>query len=336
MVQSTPLRHGGDAMQVEIDRKSGIPIYLQLRKHIEYLISTGFWERGRQLPTERALAEELGISRNTVSVAYRELEAEGLLASYQGKGTFVAGRDSAKRQRTREERVMRVIDSAMGDAMELGFSIDEFAALVSRRAGEKKELIRHLELTFVECNREQLEQFAKDLELGSGVHIRPLLIEDITAATPEQLDILQQTDMIATTFFHIDQLRGMIPDRAQEIVGIALDPDISTMVKVARLPREPVALVCISELFAERVLKSLALAGLEFPEVMVVTSRRHDHVAQALDAAQAVIVSPSRRSDVERLLERPLEVIEFVYRPDEGSINMLRSALVEKKEARLT
>jgi hypothetical protein len=33
-------------------------------------------------------------------------------------------------------------------------------------------------------------------------------------------------------------------------------------------------------------------------------------------------------------MARPMEIIEFVYRPDEGSVNMLRSALVEKKEAR--
>ena len=321
-------------MQVEIDRKSGIPIYLQLRKHVEYLISTGFWERGRQLPTERALAEELGISRNTVSVAYRELEAEGLLASFQGKGTFVAGKDSVKRQRSREDRLLRVIDAAMGDAVEIGFSIDEFAALVAKRSSEKKELLSHLELTFVECNREQVDYFAKELELGSGVHIKPMLIEDFAQVTADQIEALHGTDMLVTTFFHLEQLRDLIPDRAHEIIGIALDPDITTMVKVARLPRRPVALVCLSELFAERVQKSLAVAGLEFPEIHVVTSRRKDDVARVLDKVDAVLVSPGRRREVERLMARPVEVIEFVYRPDEGSVNMLRSALVEKKEAR--
>lgn len=322
-------------MQVEIDRKSGIPIYLQLRKHIEYLISTGFWERGRQVPTERALAEELGISRNTVSVAYRELEADGLLASYQGKGTFVAGRDSVKRQRTREERLLRVIDAAMADALEIGFTIDEFAALVARRSSDKKEMLAHLELTFVECNREQVDYFAKELELGSGVHIRPMLIEDFAQVTGEQIDLLHATDLIVTTFFHLEQLRSLIPERAHEVIGIALDPDIATMVKVARLPRQPLGLVCISDLFAERVQKSLQIAGLDFPEIHVVTSRRRDDVAKVLEKVDAVLVSPGRRRDVERLLSRPIEIIEFIYRPDEGSVNMLRSALVDKKEARL-
>lgn len=323
------------AVQVEIDRKSGIPIYLQLKKHIEYLINTGFWERGRQLPTERALAEELGISRNTVSVAYRELEADGLLTSFQGKGTFVAARDSARRQRSREERLLRIIDASLSDALELGFSLDEFAAMVTRRTGEKKELLSHLELTFVECNREQVDYFAKELELGSGVHILPLAIEDFEHVAPEVVEQLRRTEMVVTTFFHLDQLKRLIPERAPEIIGIALDPDISTMVRVARLPREPIGLVCVSTLFADSVLKSLALAGLEFPDVKVTTSRSRQEVVRLLEEVSAVLVSPSRRREVERNLPRQMEVIEFVYRPDEGSVNMLRSALVEHKETRL-
>lgn len=319
-----------------IDRKSGIPIYLQLKKHIEYLISTGFWERGKQLPTERALAEELEISRNTVSVAYRELEADGLLVSYQGKGTFVAGQDDAKRRRSREDRLLRIIDSSLSDALEIGFSLDEFASMVVRRAGEKKEFLSHLELTFVECNREQVDYFAKELELGSGVHINPLAIEDFADVRPADFELLRHTDMIVTTFFHLDQLKALVPERAHEVIGIALDADITTMIRVARLPREPIGLVCNSELFAQSVQDSLSMAGLDFPEFLVCTSHRKEDVAGLLGQVRAVLVSPGRNREVQRLLPEPMEVIEFVYRPDEGSVNMLRSALVDKKETRLT
>jgi GntR family transcriptional regulator len=327
---------GGEAVKVVIDRKSGIPIYLQLKKHIEYLISTGFWERGKQLPTERALADELGISRNTVSVAYRELEADGLLTSFQGKGTFVAGQDDAKRRRSREDRLLRIIDSSFSDALEIGFSLDDFANMVVRRAGEKKEFLSHLELTFVECNREQVDYFAKELELGSGVHIRPLAIEDFANVNPPDLELLRHTDMVVTTFFHLDQVKGLIPERAHEIIGIALDADIGTMIRVARLPREPVGLVCNSELFAQSVQDSLTMAGLDFPSFLVSTSRRKEDIASLLEQVKAVLVSPGRKREVQRMLPEPMEVIEFVYRPDEGSINMLRSALVERKETRLT
>ncbi|MDP2873454.1 MAG: GntR family transcriptional regulator [Bacillota bacterium] len=323
-------------MKVVIDRKSGIPIYLQLKKHIEYLISTGFWERGKQLPTERALAEELEISRNTVSVAYRELEADGLLVSYQGKGTFVAGQDDAKRRRSREDRLLRIIDSSLSDALEIGFSLDEFASMVVRRAGEKKEFLSHLELTFVECNREQVDYFAKELELGSGVHINPLAIEDFADVRPADFELLRHTDMIVTTFFHLDQLKALVPERAHEVIGIALDADITTMIRVARLPREPIGLVCNSELFAQSVQDSLSMAGLDFPEFLVCTSHRKEDVAGLLGQVRAVLVSPGRNREVQRLLPEPMEVIEFVYRPDEGSVNMLRSALVDKKETRLT
>ena len=61
----------------DLRRKGGLPIYLQVKRRIESLISSGQWSEGQRLPTERALAAELGVSRNTVSLAYRQLEAEG-------------------------------------------------------------------------------------------------------------------------------------------------------------------------------------------------------------------------------------------------------------------
>jgi len=55
----------------DLNRKGGLPIYLQVKRKIESLISSGQWDKGRRLPTERALAAQLRVSRNTVSLAYR-------------------------------------------------------------------------------------------------------------------------------------------------------------------------------------------------------------------------------------------------------------------------
>ena len=52
-------------------------------------IKRGSLKVGMKLPTERELSERLKVSRNTVSTAYNDLEQDGTLKSYQGKGTFV-------------------------------------------------------------------------------------------------------------------------------------------------------------------------------------------------------------------------------------------------------
>ena len=72
----------------QINLKSGDAIYLQLKEQVVRLALAGALEGGEQLPSVRVLARELGINPNTVSKAYQELEAEGVLYSIAGKGSF--------------------------------------------------------------------------------------------------------------------------------------------------------------------------------------------------------------------------------------------------------
>lgn len=76
-------------LPVEIDRQSGIPIYIQLEEQIRLRIRRGQLLPGTLLPTVRSLAVELGINANTVARVYRDLQREGLLRLERGVGTFV-------------------------------------------------------------------------------------------------------------------------------------------------------------------------------------------------------------------------------------------------------
>lgn len=73
-------------MKLKVDRNAKIPIYLQLSQQIKELIFNGSLVDGYLLPSERALANELNVHRNTIVRAYSELKDEGFLASYQGLG----------------------------------------------------------------------------------------------------------------------------------------------------------------------------------------------------------------------------------------------------------
>ena len=67
-----------------------ISIYQALYIHIRESILSGELKGGKKLPSSRALADDLNISRNTVLNAYRQLLVEGYLESREGSGTFVA------------------------------------------------------------------------------------------------------------------------------------------------------------------------------------------------------------------------------------------------------
>jgi GntR family transcriptional regulator len=77
-------------MYISLDPNSGTPIHLQLAEQTRLAIATGGLRPGDQMPTVRELASRLRINPNTVARVYRDLQAEGLLASRQGSGTFVA------------------------------------------------------------------------------------------------------------------------------------------------------------------------------------------------------------------------------------------------------
>jgi len=71
-------------MLLQVDFKSGKPVYLQVVDQIRYAIASGALKTDEPLPSIRPLAEELRINRNTVAKAYGELEAQGVIELPKG------------------------------------------------------------------------------------------------------------------------------------------------------------------------------------------------------------------------------------------------------------
>jgi len=76
-------------MDILLNRESKTPIYMQIKKQIENMISVGKLQANFILPAERILSEKLHVNRSTVIKAYMELKAEGLVESRVGSGTVV-------------------------------------------------------------------------------------------------------------------------------------------------------------------------------------------------------------------------------------------------------
>ncbi|NMM98754.1 PLP-dependent aminotransferase family protein [Bifidobacterium olomucense] len=76
-------------MQLQLNRRSSVPMYRQLATQLREQIISGELAEGYRLPPERELAARLEVNRTTVLQAYQQLKDEGLIASKVGKGTFV-------------------------------------------------------------------------------------------------------------------------------------------------------------------------------------------------------------------------------------------------------
>lgn len=82
-------------MRMIISNSSSIPIYEQIKQSIINQILEGELKEDEVLPSIRALSQDIKISAMTIKKAYDELEKEGYLKSIQGKGTFVAPKNTA-------------------------------------------------------------------------------------------------------------------------------------------------------------------------------------------------------------------------------------------------
>ena len=92
-------------MNINISNSSGEPIYLQIASQIKTLILEGKLKEGEALPSMRILASELRISFMTTKRAYEELERDGFIESYTGKGSFVKAQNI---ELFREEQIKRI------------------------------------------------------------------------------------------------------------------------------------------------------------------------------------------------------------------------------------
>ena len=76
-------------LDLTLDFRSGVPIYVQLVEQVQQLVINGKLQPGDQLPTVRQLASELRVNFNTVARAYRMLDEAGLISTQQGRGTYI-------------------------------------------------------------------------------------------------------------------------------------------------------------------------------------------------------------------------------------------------------
>ncbi len=116
---------------VELNFRSGDPIYLQIADQFEHRIEDGELKPGDQLPTVRELANELEVNFNTVARAYRILDETGAISTQQGRGTYVIEPGAGGRA-TLEEIASRFA----AQAFRLGYEPEEVAQAVGYVLGQ--------------------------------------------------------------------------------------------------------------------------------------------------------------------------------------------------------
>jgi GntR family transcriptional regulator len=126
-------------MNLEVDFRSGIPIYLQVVDRIKEMIADGRLKPGDQLPTVRALALEMRVNFNTVARAYRILDEAGIISTQQGRGTYILDVPPPEvSEAMRRNTLEALTDRYLADATRLGLSPTEILAIIQQQMNQKE------------------------------------------------------------------------------------------------------------------------------------------------------------------------------------------------------
>ena len=129
-------------MILQVNFKSGVPVYLQLVDQVMAAAASGVLRAGDSLPSIRPLAEDLRINRNTVAKAYSELENRGIIETQPGKGSVLAANHSPFKKEVRKQLLQEAVDAAIVKAHHLQVARTDFERVVGERLDDFEKRLK--------------------------------------------------------------------------------------------------------------------------------------------------------------------------------------------------
>lgn len=118
---------------IEVEVKSALPMYEQIKRAIKLVILSGQLEEGDQLMSIRELALKLQINPNTIIKVYYQLEIEGFIISRPGAGYYVK-LDRSKIKQEKRQLFEKTTSEYISKALMLGYSLEDMIKELSKKA----------------------------------------------------------------------------------------------------------------------------------------------------------------------------------------------------------
>jgi DNA-binding transcriptional regulator YhcF (GntR family) len=245
-------------MDIKVQSNSPFSVRDQIKRQIRLLIESGEINPGHPLPSARDLSAILQVNRNTVTHAYKELSAEGLLEIVVGSGTFVKEELALKPKKALD----RVFDKAIQNAGRIGFNTEEIAEHFMDRLSALTADVSKKRIVVVDCNDEIVQYLCDLLSKTFGVSSQGILIQEIEADRTSARGLLNDKDLIVCGFNHLEELKCAVPRIDTEVVAILLQVDVRVINSLAQLPKgTKVGFVCANQRSTETLYNSAYFAG---------------------------------------------------------------------------
>ncbi|AEJ19798.1 GntR family transcriptional regulator [Gracilinema caldarium] len=313
-------------LEISIDKTSESPVYRQIIEQITRKLRSGELKPGDRLPTERELAEQLGIARGTVNRAYEELTRSQILESIPGRGSFISAQQDVA-ETSRKERAVALIAELIDTLRNLRFSYREIRTLIELGILEKERMFEELSIAVVDCNPEALAVFRRQLNFLTTMPLTLFLLDDLAASTEVEKK-LATFDLVLTSARHYSEVLGMAPSIKDKLIQVALSPSQDTIIALATIkPGRKLGIICESRQFRDIILNKLRDLMID-DGVEVLRYAELNRFPLFLADKEVIIVPPSWKQPEGKVAQAALQdftsrggkLIIFDYQVERGSI----------------
>lgn len=234
---------------VRVDPDGDLPIYLQIKYQLSYLITTEKLKAGTRLPAVRNLASALGINAHTVAQAYRELQTDGMIDSTAGRGSFVRKfGDLDRAQAARHERLDSLLQGLRERARTLGFGDAE---IQQRLASISQQQPVACHIAYVDRVPHTAVKYGRSLErhLRGAIRATPLSLEEVKEGSERAVEALSQVFYVVTVARNVPLLERCLAtySSVHSIVTIAAEILSETTAALAELGSDTRAVLLTEE-----------------------------------------------------------------------------------------
>jgi len=299
-------------------------------------INSGLYAPGDRLPTVRKMAQEIGSNRNTVNKAYQMLLDMGVIElSASGWHGYTVRRSENGHTRTKTELLYYFYSQfveLVWQGMAAGLSSDELME-IQRKAVCEVYAQSMVDLIFYECNDYDTTEMGKRL---NEVLNLPVEYRNISHFYKNPVTVLKSKDLIITTYHHLAELTTVIHQHgfpANKIVGIDTRLTADSLLKIARLPKNRIAVICTNQSTANTIKHILYGYRPEW-QIEAMAAENPDAVRYLVDWCDHLIVTHTSADQIQSWSGRMPDVV-VNFQIDEQSIAFLNQRIQQIRMQKL-
>lgn len=309
-------------MDIKIDKSNPIPIGVQVKEQIKMHVNSGFYKEGDKLPSINQIAIALNINKNTVVTIFKDLEKDGYVRSFRGKGVFIL---KGKTNKGYDNVFIDRIDTLIREAKRKKLDINELINFVSARFYQAQTVKNKRVLFLTGISQELVDLNLQKLRQSiSGVEIDGLLCNK-EMKIGELKEMVKLADLIVVPSVFYSSIKSYLPT---EKTLLKTEPNFKLLssLKKGIEKKSKIAVIALNQNNAD-VLANMLIAARIFRPKLVFGLNDLEKYKKELKEIDAFVICISARTAVEKLKLKERDTYFFSDYIDTDSMDDIKLAL---------